>query len=85
MNQHHDDAINKAFGALIRSARKRKKLTQQELADQVGLCRTSIVGIENGAQSVNICQLLHMAKALGELPSSLLPYVETPQIPGDRK
>jgi DNA-binding XRE family transcriptional regulator len=46
-----------AWGEAVRIAREAKHLTQAELAEQVGLSRTSIVNVEAGRQGC----LLHMA------------------------
>lgn len=50
-----------AFGEMIRVARERKKLTQEELGGRVRVGRTSITGIESGHQHPPIdliCRLL---------------------------
>jgi transcriptional regulator with XRE-family HTH domain len=52
------------LGAIIRQVRLRRELTHQELADMVGLTRTSITNIENGKQSLQLSTLIGLAEAL---------------------
>jgi len=52
------------LGNNIRLYRKKKGLTQLELADKVGLSRTSIVNIEAGRQTAPLKNLSNFAKAL---------------------
>ncbi|MDT3438733.1 helix-turn-helix domain-containing protein [Pseudofrankia sp. BMG5.37] len=53
------------FGAAVRQARRRQGMTQAELADRLGLARTSISNIESGAQNLPIGTLPGLAAALG--------------------
>jgi transcriptional regulator with XRE-family HTH domain len=69
------------FGKLVRRHRVRLKLTQDQLADRVGLSRTSITNIEKGRQKVLIHHLIHLAESLQVNPEALLPPTEMPQIP----
>lgn len=48
------------FGRRVRAARERKGLTQQALADVLGLTRSSVANIEAGRQRA----LLHMTAAI---------------------
>jgi transcriptional regulator with XRE-family HTH domain len=48
-------------------------LTQQEVAERVGLTRTSITNIERGAQHIALHQLYLLAAAVGLEPEQLLP------------
>jgi len=65
----------KEFGRLLRAARERteSKLTQHELAQIVGLSRTSITNIENGKQHISLQMLFVFANAVGLAPQQLLP------------
>lgn len=67
--------IKRRFGANVRQAREAKDggLTQDQLAEAVGVSRTSITGIELGNQNVNLQTLYKLAKALDVEPWSLLP------------
>ena len=53
-----------ALGARIRLLREDRHYTQQELADIVGLKRTSITNVERGTQRLMADQLLAVARAL---------------------
>lgn len=62
-------------GRRIREARKRRKppLTQEQLAEQVKLTRTSITNVEKGRQKFLLHTLAEIAVALEVQPASLLP------------
>jgi Zn-dependent peptidase ImmA (M78 family)/DNA-binding XRE family transcriptional regulator len=59
----HVTALN--IGVNVREARKRKGLTQEELAEMVRLDRTVINKIESGARKVAALELSDIAQALG--------------------
>lgn len=63
-------------GTAIRKTRIDKGLNQQELADLVGLRRTSIVNIEGGRQRLPLTTLYDIADALGVQAVTLLPRNE---------
>lgn len=65
-------AVYKRVGAQIRHAREMAGLSQQHLADEVLLTRTSITNIEAGRQSVSVAVLLSIADALSVEPGDLL-------------
>lgn len=65
--------IYEEMGQRIRSLRKQLRLTQDELAQRVGLTRTSITNIENGNQTVPVHLVYELCKALGTTPTALLP------------
>ncbi len=69
----YKNLIYKAFGLKLRDARKRAGLTQVDLADRVGLSRTSITNIEKGRQGISLHMLLQLASAVGVQPVGLLP------------
>jgi transcriptional regulator with XRE-family HTH domain len=60
------------IGAAIRKRRDALGLSQAQLADRVGLVRTSITMIENGSQALLVHQLVDIAKALKAAPGELL-------------
>jgi len=74
-----------AFGIKLRQARKAAGLTQEVLADRVGLSRPSITNIELGNQQVPLHMLDSFASVLGMKPCELLPEdtrgQETRQLP----
>ena len=53
------------LGTLIRSKRKRQKLTQQDLADGLGVTRQLIGELENGRPSIRFEVALLAARQLG--------------------
>ena len=50
------------IGVLIQEARKRKQLTQQELADKVGTTKNYISRIENDASDIRLSTLMRIIK-----------------------
>jgi transcriptional regulator with XRE-family HTH domain len=65
--------IYKRFGLRLRNARKEAELTQEALAEWVGLSRTSITNIEKGRQRIPLHLLFLLASAVGVHPATLLP------------
>jgi transcriptional regulator with XRE-family HTH domain len=63
------------FGVSLRKARKSARLTQDVLAEKVGLSRTSITNIERGRQHLALHMLYRLAEAVGCKPVELLPDV----------
>jgi|SRR5215213_5345306 transcriptional regulator with XRE-family HTH domain len=64
------------LGTLVRARRERKGMTQSQLADRIGMTRTSITNIEKGRQKVQLHTLYDIAIALDALPAELLPSAE---------
>jgi transcriptional regulator with XRE-family HTH domain len=53
------------FGRAVRHFRQERGLTQAELADRLGLGRTSVTNLEKGAQNPPLSLLPELASALG--------------------
>lgn len=53
------------FGALVRAARRRQKLTQRQLALAVGSGERFIVELERGKETARLGKALQVARALG--------------------
>jgi transcriptional regulator with XRE-family HTH domain len=68
--------VYQAVGERIRAERKKQKITQDELASQVGLTRTSITNVEKGKQKLLLHTLVQIADFLGTSPARLLPNRE---------
>lgn len=70
-----NDVIYREVGRKIQRARNRQmpKKTQQQLAADVGLERTSITNIEHGRQKILLHTFVRIAQALQVLPETLLP------------
>jgi transcriptional regulator with XRE-family HTH domain len=83
-----DDWLNVAFGVQLRARRVKAQMSQDVLAEEARLSRTSIVNIEQGRQGVSLATLYRLADALACSPADLLPIrpdVEVPTITiGDR-
>lgn len=67
------DPFYAAFGHLVRDARKKSGLTQEELGRLIGLTRTSVANIEAGRQKALLDTVYRIAGAVGASPSDLLP------------
>ena len=60
------------FGDRVRTLRKTRGLSQEQLAELTGLHRTYIGGIERGERNVSLINIIRLAKALDVSPSDLL-------------
>jgi len=72
-----DQRFYRQFGQLLTEARRKKGISQEMLADQLGLSRTSITNIEKGRQPVQLHNLYLIARLLAVELKELLP---SPQI-----
>lgn len=67
------DMVYRQVGKRIGELRKRRNLTQEQLANAVGLQRTSITNIEMGRQKVLLHTLFELASVLRVCVEDLLP------------
>jgi transcriptional regulator with XRE-family HTH domain len=65
-----------ALGQAIRDLRARRHMSQEDLADEAGLHRTYIGGIERGERNVAYMNIRRIAAALDVRPSQLLARAE---------
>ena len=65
----HDNL--KRFGKRLRLIRLAAGLTQESLAERAGLHPTYVGGVERGERNVGLDNILKLARALREHPSSL--------------
>jgi transcriptional regulator with XRE-family HTH domain len=75
-------------GKRIKSIRKKKGLTLQELSEKSGISATAISAIERNVSSPTVSTLSSIGKALGESLSSLLGEIEIEYVvtrSGERK
>lgn len=73
MNDDKQSVLYSLIGSRIRSLRKSEGTSQEELADKVGVSRTSIVNIEKGRQRLSIHLLWLIADTLNTDPGTLIP------------
>jgi transcriptional regulator with XRE-family HTH domain len=68
------ESIYRHIGAVVRRGRRKFKprLTQETLAQRVGISRASLANIETGRQSVLVHQLYALAAALDLAPADFL-------------
>ncbi len=78
--------LYRLFGERLRQRRRSRRpaLTQQKLADAVGLSRTSLANIERGHQRVQIHLLYQFARVLQCKPLELLPSFDSTSSDGQR-
>ena len=69
-------AVYREFGQRVRRGRNESGLTQDMLAHQIGLSRTSVTNIERGRQAVLLHQVYDIARALDTTVQALLPDEE---------
>ena len=79
------DWVYPEIGKRIAQRRKALGNTQEWLAPQVGLSRTSLANIERGRQKILVHQLLAFASALDLEPTELLPRRTSAMRPADMK
>ncbi len=60
------------LAAYMRSLRRRKGWSQERLAEETGLHRTYIAGIERGLRNPSLRNIVKIALALGVTPGALL-------------
>ncbi len=70
MPKHHDDFLA-WFGGRVRALRHQKNLSQEELAEQAGIDRTYVGGVERGERNVSLLNVKRLADALGIDPKDL--------------
>lgn len=59
-----DLEIYRVVGAALAARRKKLRLKQAEVADQIGLTRASLANIESGRQKIMLHQIYKLATAL---------------------
>jgi transcriptional regulator with XRE-family HTH domain len=69
----NQDDFYVALGLLIKKSRLNSGLTQEELADKLGLSRTSITNIEKGKQRILAHTVAELAAKLNVSAANLLP------------
>lgn len=75
MKRKHPALIK--IGHKIRELRKSKGFSQESFADEVGLDRTYMGGIERGERNIATLNIIRIAKALKVEVGDLFPQVKT--------
>jgi len=65
-----------AYGSAIRELRISRGLSQERLADECGMDRTYVSGIERGERNPSLTNILKIAEALGVRVSELAARAE---------
>jgi transcriptional regulator with XRE-family HTH domain len=85
MHRHRDASVRAvpkgspelvALGGAIRELRAERGLSQEALADNAGMHRTYVGGIERGERNVAFMNILNLAGALGVSSAELLTRYE---------
>jgi transcriptional regulator with XRE-family HTH domain len=71
-----EQAFYERLGTLIRIRRKKRDLTQEKLAGDLGLTRTTMVNIEKGRQRLSVHQVVVLADILGCTTQELIPSLD---------
>lgn len=71
-----NEFLRLSFGAIIKSARLRRGVTQYALAEAAGVGRRFIQGVENGHHEAKISTLFDIAAALDVSPMILIGELE---------
>ncbi len=69
------DAYVRAFGKTLHLERVRRRLSQEEFAELIGVHRTFLGQMERGQRGCNIDRLPAIARGLGCQPGDLLPLL----------
>lgn len=64
------------FGLVVKELRRKKQLSQEELANRCGLHRTYITDIEHGTRNVSLKNISKIAHAVGESLHDVFAHVE---------
>lgn len=66
------DELNTHLGLVVRRVRQSRELTQGQLADRIGLTRTSVTNIERGDQGISVSLLVDLARSMDADPVDVL-------------
>jgi len=70
--------VGREFGEILRTRRESMNLTQGELAERLGLQRTSITNMEKGNQIPSLPYVIAIAQLFDMEPAMLIPRVNAP-------
>ena len=63
-----------AFGQRVQELRKKRNLSQEQLADMAGVHRTYIGMVERAERSITLCNVFKIAKGLNVTLKELFDY-----------
>ena len=72
--RHKVNAEFKAFGLRIQTLRRKKRLSQEDLAEIAGLHRTYISSLERGQRNVSLKNIIKLAVALKISPGKMMSF-----------
>jgi len=81
----HPEQIYQQVGRILRARREQLQLTQNEVAEAVGLSRTSVTNIESGRQALLLHQLQRFALILRLDPRDVLSQTYGMPVASDRQ
>ncbi len=76
----HAEEVRTYLGANVRRLRNERGLTQEALAEAVGVELRTVARIEAGTANVVLSTLVDLADALGVKPGALLKQAEMPEV-----
>lgn len=71
-NLRTDDKILESLGAIIKDIRKKRKMSQQGLADTAQIHRNYVISLEKGRQNPSLLVLYSIANALRVKPTKII-------------
>lgn len=74
MNVIADIDSQQKFGRNLREIREQKKLSQEDVANAIGISVTYYAGIERGEENPTFAVIRHICKALKINSSDILPF-----------
>lgn len=69
-------AVRRSLGEVLRSHRERCKMTQELVAEKIGVSRQAVSKWESGAAEPSTSNLIKVARLYGVDPADLLPEVK---------
>lgn len=80
MKQKTPHTIDLEVGTKIKTIRTERGMSQEELANSVGISYQQLYKYEKGINRISVSRLVLIARALGIPPASLLPTEEIPGV-----
>lgn len=71
-----DERSARVIGRVLRAARERSRLTQQELALRADMDRAYVNEVENGKRSVSVDRMLRLCLAIGVATGTVMNRIE---------